>query len=306
MAKAYIFHRYGGPETEAFVDRPVPVPGPGELLVAVRAAGVNPVDWKRRSGHRRPGSDPVPLPGVFGSEVSGTVEAVGPDVEGFVPGQAVLGSPLTGGYAEYALLAASATAHKPDGLSFTDAAVLPVAAATAYDGLRQLDPAPGSTLLITGAGGGVGVAAVQLARHSGIRVIGTASEAKKALVESLGAVHVTYGPGAADRIRAVAPGGVDAAFDLAGGEALTVAAGLVADRKRLISAGSPEEVAALGGSAVRRSRTAAVLDELARLVVGGALRTQVTGTFPLAEAARALRTVESGHARGKTVIEVAR
>ncbi|MGY3684422.1 NADP-dependent oxidoreductase [Streptomyces sp. TE33382] len=306
MAKAYIFHRYGGPETEAFVDLPVPVPGPGELLVAVRAAGVNPVDWKRRSGHRRPGSDPAPLPGVFGSEVSGTVEAVGPDVEGFAPGQAVLGSPLTGGYAQYALLAASATAHKPDGLSFTDAAVLPVAAATAYDGLRQLDPAPGSTLLITGAGGGVGVAAVQLARHSGIRVIGTASEAKKALVESLGAVHVTYGPGAADRIRAVAPEGVDAAFDLAGGEALTAAAGLVTDRKRLISAGSPEEAAALGGAAVRRSRTAAVLDELARLVVGGALDTQVTATFPLAEAARALRTVESGHARGKTVIEVAR
>ncbi|MFI8434748.1 NADP-dependent oxidoreductase [Streptomyces sp. NPDC079020] len=306
MAKAYIFHRYGGPETEAFVDLPVPVPGPGELLVAVRAAGVNPVDWKRRSGHRRPGSDPAPLPGVFGSEVSGTVEAVGPDVEGFAPGQAVLGSPLTGGYAQYALLAASATAHKPDGLSFTDAAVLPVAAATAYDGLRQLDPAPGATLLITGAGGGVGVAAVQLARHSGIRVIGTASEAKKALVESLGAVHVTYGPGAADRIRAVAPEGVDAAFDLAGGEALTAAAGLVTDRKRLISAGSPEEAAALGGAAVRRSRTAAVLDELARLVVGGALDTQVTATFPLAEAARALRTVESGHARGKTVIEVAR
>ncbi|MER5987444.1 NADP-dependent oxidoreductase [Streptomyces sp. NPDC001787] len=306
MAKVYIFHRYGGPETEAFVDLPVPVPGPGELLVAVRAAGVNPVDWKRRSGRLRPGSGPAPLPGVFGSEVSGTVEAVGPDVEGFARGQAVLGSPLTGGYAEYALLAASATAHKPDGLSFTDAAVLPVAAATAYDGLRQLDPAPGSTLLITGAGGGVGVAAVQLARHSGIRVIGTASEAKKALVESLGAVHVTYGPGAADRIRAVAAGGVDAAFDLAGGEALTVAADLVTDRKRLISAGSPEEVAALGGAAVHRSRSAAVLDELARLVVGGALRTHVTGTFPLAEAARALRTVESGHARGKTVIEVAR
>ncbi|MEV5679455.1 MULTISPECIES: NADP-dependent oxidoreductase [unclassified Streptomyces] len=305
MPKVYIFHRYGGPEAEAFSERPVPVPGPGELLVAVRAAGVNPVDWKRRSGLRRPGSDPAPLPGVFGSEVSGTVEAVGPGVEGFAPGQPVFGSPLTGGYAEYALLAADATAHKPDGLSFTDAAVLPVAAATAYDGLRQLDAAPGSTLLVTGAGGGVGVAAVQLARHFGIRVLGTASAAKQDLVESLGAVHVTYGPGVEDRIRAAAPEGVDAAFDLAGGEALTAAAAVVGDRKRLISAGSPGEVTELGGAAVRRTRSAAVLDELARLVVGGALRTQVTRTFPLAEADRALRTVEGGHARGKIVIEVA-
>ncbi|WP_328908463.1 NADP-dependent oxidoreductase [Streptomyces sp. NBC_00234] len=305
MAKAYVFTRHGGPEAEAFADLPVPEPGPGELLVAVRAAGVNPVDWKLRDGYTRPGSAPAVLPAVLGSEASGIVVATGPGVEGFAPGQAVFGCPLTGGYAEYTLMPVAVTAHKPDALSFTDAAALSVAAATAYDGVRQLDPAPGSTLLITGAGGGVGVAAVQLAHHLGVRVVGTASAAKKDLVESLGAVHVPYGPGVAERIRAAAPEGVDAVYDLAGGDDLTVAAGLVRDRAKLISAGGKQLVVELGGAAVRRARNAAVLDEVARLVVEGVLHAHVTQTFPFAEAGQALRTVESGHARGKIVIEVA-
>lgn len=305
MFKAYVFTRHGGPEAEAFADLPVPEPGPGELLVAVRAAGVNPVDWKLRNGYTRPGSPPPVLPAVLGSEASGTVVATGPGVTGFEPGQAVFGNPLTGGYAEYTLMPVAVTAHKPDALSFTDAAALPVAAATAYDGVHQLDPAPGSTLLITGAGGGVGVAAVQLARGLGVRVIGTAGAGKKDLVESLGATHVAYGPGLADRVRAAAPEGVDAVYDLVGGDDLRIAAGLVRDRSALISAGGKDLVAELGGAAVRRARTAAVLDEVARLVVDGALHPHVTRTFPLAEAARALRTVEDGHATGKIVIEVA-
>ncbi|MGB8938969.1 MAG: NADP-dependent oxidoreductase, partial [Streptomyces sp.] len=190
MSKAYVFTRFGGPEVETFVDQDPPAPGPGQLLVAVRAAGVNPVDWKLRAGKRRPGSPPAEFPEVLGSEVAGVVEAVGSDVAGFAVGDAVFGNPDTGGYAEYTLLPASLAAHKPEGLSFAEAAALPVAVATAYDGLRQLDLPVGATLLITGAGGGVGVAAAQLARHLGVRVVGTASEGKKAFVESLGAVHV--------------------------------------------------------------------------------------------------------------------
>ncbi|WP_327170364.1 NADP-dependent oxidoreductase [Streptomyces sp. NBC_01336] len=304
MSKAYVFTRNGGPEVEALVDRDPPAPGPGELLVAVRAAGVNPVDWKLRTGYTRPGSVPQPFPTVFGSEAAGVVEATGPGVEGFAVGDEVFGNPVTGGYAEHTLLPVAVTAHKPASLPFTDAAVLPVAAATAYDGVRQLGLAPGSALLVTGAGGGVGSAAVQLAHHAGVQVIGVASAAKKEFVESLGAVHVESGTGLAERVRAAAPGGIDAVFDLAGGDTLREAASLLADPARLISAGDKPLVAELGGAPVERARTAAVLDAVAALVVAGALRTHVTRTHPLTAAGEALRAVEDGHALGKTVIEV--
>ncbi|WP_405825172.1 NADP-dependent oxidoreductase [Streptomyces sp. NBC_00838] len=304
MPKAYVYTRFGGPEAEAFLDLPKPVPGPGELLVAVRAAGVNPVDWKLRTGYTRPGSTPKPLPTVFGSEASGVVEQVGEGVRGFAVGDAVFGNPVTGGYAEYTLLPAAITAHKPDAVSFTDAAALPVAGATAYDGIKQLDLPAGATLLITGAGGGVGVAATQIAVAAGIRVVGSASAGKKDFVESLGAVHVPPGPGLQERVRAAVPDGVDAVFDLVGGADLEAVAPLVPDLTKLISAGDKPRVVTLGGAAVVRLRTAAVLEEVAELVVAGTLRPYVTRTFPLAEAARALRAVEEGHTLGKIVIEV--
>ncbi|MDH6572367.1 NADPH:quinone reductase-like Zn-dependent oxidoreductase [Streptomyces sp. SAI-117] len=305
MPKAYVFTRYGGPETEAFVDVDRPSPGPGRLLVAVRAAGVNPVDWKQRNGFRRPGEHGERVfPVVFGNEVSGVVEETGDGVEGFAVGDEVFGTALEGGYAEYALVPAAIAAHKPAELPHTVAATLPVAAATAYDGVRQLDLPPGATLLVTGAGGGVGAAAVQIARALGLEVVGVASEAKKDFVESLGAVHVSSGPGWAERARATAPDGV---YDLVGGQVLAEAAGLLTDRSKLITAGAPEEeVRQLGGARVARARNAAVLEAVARLVVGGELDPHITGTFPLDRAGDALRTVEEGHARGKTVIEVAR
>ncbi|MET8022550.1 NADP-dependent oxidoreductase [Streptomyces avermitilis] len=305
MPKAYVFTRYGGPEAEALVDLDRPGAGPGQLVVAVRAAGVNPVDWKQRTGYRRPGGPARELPAVFGNEVAGVVEETGEGVTGFAVGDEVFGNPVAGGYAEYAVLPVTTTAHKPAGLSFTDAATLPVAAATAYDGIRQLGLPSGATLLITGAGGGVGVAAVQLARAGGLRIVGVASEAKKDLVESLGAVHVASGPELAERVRAVAPGGVDAVFDLVGGEVLEAAATLLTDRTKLITGADRETVARLGGAPVARARTAAVLDAVAALAVGGELKPYVTRTFPLELAAEALRTVEEGHARGKVVIEVA-
>lgn len=304
MSKAYVFTRNGGPEVEALVDQDTPAPGPGELLVAVRAVGVNPVDWKLRTGYARPGSVPQPFPTVFGSEAAGVVEAIGPGVEGFAVGDEVFGNPVTGGYAEHTLLPVAVTAHKPAGLPFTDAAVLPVAAATAYDGVRQLGLAPGATLLVTGAGGGVGSAAVQLAHHAGVHVVGVAGAAKKEFVESLGAVHVESGEGLAARVRAASPGGIDAVFDLAGGDTLREAATLLAAPAALISAGDRPLVAELGGAPVERARTAAVLDAVADLVVSGVLRAHVTRTYPLVEAGEALRAVEDGHALGKTVIEV--
>lgn len=308
MPKAYVFTRYGGPETEALVDVDRPAPGPGQLLVAVRVAGVNPVDWKLRTGYRRPGeTGERDFPAVLGNEVSGVVEEIGDGVSGFAVGDEVFGNTAAGGYAEYALLPAAVTAHKPAGLSFAAAATLPVAAATAYDGVRQLALPTGATLLITGAGGGVGAAAAQIARAFGLRVVGVASEGKREFVQSLGAVHVPAGPDLVPRVRAAAPAGVDGVFDLVGGEVLAEAAGLLTDRSRLITAGAPEQtVADLGGARVARARTAAVLDAVAELVVKGDLDPHITRTFPLERAGEALRAVEDGHARGKIVIEVAR
>lgn len=187
---------------------------------------------------------------------------------------------MAGGYAEYALLPTAVTAHKPAALSFTDAAALPIAAATAYDGIHQLGLPSGATVLITGAGGGVGVAATQIARALGLAVVGVASEGKKDFVEELGAVHVPSGPDLAERVRAAAPDGVDAVFDLVGGEVLEAAATSLDDRTKLITGADRETAARLGGGPVERARTAAVLDEVARLVVDGRLRPFVTGTFP--------------------------
>lgn len=305
MPKAYVFTRFGGPETEALADVDRPRPGPGQLLVAVRAAGVNPVDWKQRTGYARAGGGARELPAVFGNEVAGVVAEVGEDVTGFAVGDEVFGNPVAGGYAEYAVLPVTVTAHKPAGLSFTDAAALPVAAATAYDGIVQLALPEGATLLVTGAGGGVGAAILQIARARGLRVVGVASDGKKDFVESLGAVHVPSGPDLAARVRAAAPDGVDGVYDLVGGEVLDEAATLLTDRTKLITAGaSAEAVERLGGARVVRARDAAVLDAVADLVVHGDLDPYVTRTFPLDRAGEALRTVEQGHARGKTVITV--
>ncbi|WP_367325226.1 NADP-dependent oxidoreductase [Streptomyces sp. HUAS ZL42] len=308
MPKAYVFTRYGGPETEALADVERPRPGRGQLLVAVRAAGVNPVDWKQRTGYHRPGeTGERALPAVLGNEVAGVVEDVGDGVEGFAVGDEVFGNTAAGGYTELALLPAGVTAHKPAALSFSDAATLPVAAATAYDGIRRLDLPTGATLLVTGAGGGVGVAVVQIARALGLRVVGVASEGKKDFVESLGAAHVPSGAGWAERVRPAAPDGIDGVYDLVGGDVLTEAADLLTDRTKLITAAAPpQEAEKLGGARVARARTAAVLEAVADLVLKGRLDPQVTRTFPLDRAGEAPRTVEDGHPRGKVVIEVAR
>ncbi len=181
----------------------------------MRAAGVNPIDWKLRSGFRRPGDTGTPeFPVVFGSEAAGVVEEVGEGVTGFAIGDAVFGNTVAGGYAEYAVLPAAVTAQVPDGLSFTDAAVLPVAAATAYDGIRGLDLPAGATVLITGAGGGVGVAAVQLARAFGLSVVGTAGEGKKDFRRGPRRRARPVGTGPGRQVRAAAPGGIDGVYDL--------------------------------------------------------------------------------------------
>lgn len=299
--RAYGFVEVGGPENQSFLDVPTPEPGRGELLVRVRAAGVNPGDWRLREG-----AYGTVGPAVLGREVAGTVEKLGAGVTGFAVGDEVFGGcpGMVGGWAEKAVVTASFAAHRPGSVAPEVAAVLPVAAGTAYDALENLGLPSGSTLLVNGAGGGVGIPVVQLAVSRGLRVIGTASAAKHDLVARLGAVPVAYGDGVLDRIRAAAPAGVDAAFDLVGGASLRTIAELVEDRGRLLSVADKELVKELGGREVVRDRSTAVLNELARLVAEGVLDPYVTQVRPFDEAAEALALVEEGHTLGKVVLRL--
>ncbi len=305
MPKVFRFSEYGGPETQEFADLPKPTPGPSEILIRVKAAGVNPADWKIRQGLFK-NFAPRELPSEFGSEVSGVVEDVGHDVDGFAVGDEVFGSPAPthGAFSEYTVTSASATAKKPPHVGFEEAATLTVASATAYDGIVQLGLSEGQTLLITGIGGGVGVAAAQIARDAGIAVFGTASESKRALVESLDAILIPYGDGVEQRVRDLLPEGVDAIYDLVGGDALRAVAGLLKDRTRLITAGDPGTAAELGGVAVNRDRTSKTLDEVAALVAAGKLDPHVDDVIAFDDAAQAIASVESGHAQGKVVIQI--
>ncbi|MFJ1649314.1 NADP-dependent oxidoreductase [Streptomyces sp. NPDC088258] len=301
--RATVFHEFGGPEVLRAEDVPEPHAGPGEIRVAVRAAGVNPMDWKIRRGWMEQLA-PTPLPAVPGAEFAGVVDETGEGVTEFAVGDDVLGWSATGAYAPYAL--AGIVVAKPPALGWAEAAAIPVAGETAARVLDQLAVRDGETLLLHGAAGGVGALAVQLAVARGATVIGTASPANHDYVRSLGAVPVAYGDGLVDRVRAVAPGGVDAVFDAAGKGALPDSIELrggSTDRIVTIAdmdAGEHGVVFSSGGTSPEARR--AGLAENARLAAEGALRVQVARTFSLAEAAAAQELSEGGHPGGKLVI----
>jgi len=301
MSKVYVFTQFGGPEHEELQERPVPQPGAGELLVEVKAAGVNPADWKIRAG--RLGTDRQ-LPAAMGLEVAGVVTAVGDGVTRFAVGDPVLaGVPVgSGGFAEHALVRADEAVAKPEEVSFTDAATLPVAGTTAYDLTHQVELEPGKTMLILGAGGGVGLMAAQIARVHQFRTIGVAGEAKRDLVESTGATFVPSGDSFADRVRELAPEGVDLVIDLVGGDVLRQAASLATEPGRVVSAADPA-VVDLGGAV--RERNPEALGKITGVVQYGLVDPHVSATYPLQQTREALAAVESGHATGKTVIETA-
>ncbi len=302
--KGIQFTQFGGPEVLELAELPDPEPGPGQIRVAVRAAGVNPIDWKIRSGMM--GGD---LPKRTGQEVAGVVETLGDGVRGVEVGEAVFGAAAGGGgAAELALV--ENYARVPRSLDFAGAAALPVAVETAARTLDALGVTGGQTIVINGASGSVGIAAVQFARARGAHVIGTASEANHDYVREFGAEPTTYGEGLVERVRALAggPDGViDRALDASGGGALPALVELTGSAERVITiadyAGAQETgVAFSGGMGPERAWHA--LADAAELIEAGRFRLPVAQTFPLADIAEAHRISENGHPRGKLVLIV--
>ena len=299
---------YGGPEVLAVHDVDVPAPADGQALIDIRAAGANPVDYKLYSGEM--GRDPAALPMPVGLEVSGVVAAVGPGATGYTGalsvGDEVVATGMRGGYAEQVIVDAKDVGHKPGSLSFEQAAGLLLVGGTAWHLLTNTGVGTGDTVLIHGAAGGVGLLAVQLAVARGASVIGTASPARHDQLRKYGATPVAYGPGLADRIRAIGP--VDAALDLVGtDEALDTSVELVADRSRIATIAGFGRAAELGIAALTGADGGQAIRDAARpdllaLARDGKLEVIVDRAFPLDEAAEAHRYLQTGHARGKVVL----
>lgn len=306
--KAISYRAYGSPDALEYGERPMPKLGPDSVLVKVRAASVNPVDWKILGGYLDPALDAV-FPVVPGWDVAGVVEQAGASVTEFVPGDEVIGYVREdfvsrGTFAEYVAAPIRTLARKPAGVSFEEAAGLPLAGLTAYQALnRNLRLRAGEKVLVHAAAGGVGSLAVQIARAQGAEVIGTASERNHDYLRSLGATPVTYGEGLADRVRAVAPDGVDAVLDLVGGEALQMSPQVLAPGGRLASI-ADGAVTGLGGDYVFVRPDAADLTALGELVESGQLKVEVASVYPLEKAADAFRESIGGHTRGKIAISV--
>jgi NADPH:quinone reductase-like Zn-dependent oxidoreductase len=298
--KATQYKDYGGPAVLKLVEVDEPHAGPGEIRIAVRAVGVNAMDWKIRAGHLRE-MMPLSLPAGVGLDAAGIVDEVGAGVDGAAVGDAVFGTG-TNTYAEHAVL--TAWARKPDGLSFTEAAGYPVAVATAQRILDLVGVTAGQTVLISGAAGGVGSAAVQFARARDAKVIATASEANQGYLTDLGATPTTYGDGLVERVRDLAPGGVDAALDIAGSGVIRDLVELTGDPAKVVSiadftAGEHGAQVSSGGG----DRSAA-LAEAARLFNIGKLCIPVANTFTLDQAPAAHELSEAGHVAGRTVIVI--
>ncbi|MYW67741.1 zinc-binding dehydrogenase [Streptomyces sp. SID8379] len=306
--KAITYRAYGGPEALSYGEVPDPKVGPDSVLVKVRASSVNPVDWKCREGYLDGALDPV-FPVIPGWDVSGVVVQPGAAVTEFATGDEVIGYVREdflsrGTLAEYVAAPVRTLARKPRNLTFEEAAGLPLAGLTALQVLtRALEVTEGDVVLVHAAAGGVGSLAVQIARHLGARVIGTASERNHAYVRELGGEPVSYGDGLADRVRALAPEGVDAAFDTVGGDTLRVSAELLAPGGRLASI-ADGEVLALGGRYCFVRPDAVDLARLADLAEQDVVTVNVERTFPLDQAAQAHRLSAEGRVRGKVVVTV--
>jgi NADPH:quinone reductase-like Zn-dependent oxidoreductase len=307
MPLAARYHEYGPSEVLKLDEVPKPEPGPGEVLVRVHAAGVNPIDWKFRAGYLEQYM-PLELPSTPGLDLAGTVDTVAPGVTEFAPGDAVFGRGA-GTYAEYAVAPAGTLAHKPAGMSFDEAATLGVGGITAWAGLFDIAGLePGQRLLVQGGAGGVGALVVQLGRWKGAHVIATTSTGNVEFVRSLGAdevvdyTQVQFEDVVAD---------IDVVYDTVGGEITERSWGVLKPGGWLITIGGmvdADKAAALGvkASGVQGPEVSApILQQLAGLIEAGALKPEIGHVFPLAEAAAAHAASETGHGRGRIVLHIA-
>ena len=330
--RAYVLRRYGGPEGSLLMDVPAPVPRPRDILVQIRAAGLNPVDFKFRQGKLRAILRPK-LPLVLGNELAGEVIAAGPGVKRFGVGDRVfarVAKDRLGAFAEQACVDEDDAAHMPRNLDFTAAAAVPLAGLTALQALRdELDVKPGQKVFISGGAGGVGTFAIQIAKWLGAHVTTTASKRGEALVRSLGCDEVIdYTTEDISK----AEGRFDAGFDLIGGKTLEQMFEIMKSGTKIVSiAGVPEPQTAikdLGGRRAlavvfwiisygirSRARRAGVryrylfmhasgteLAELAELIEQGKLKVIIDKIYPFAKISEALTYVESGRAKGKVVV----
>lgn len=298
--KAARFSRFGTPEVLELVDLPDPHPGAGEIRIRVRAAGVNASDWKKRQGLLD-----QELPQTLGYEAAGIVDELGENVRDVAVGDEVFGaSPYGAAQAELAVL--SDWAAVPPGLGFVAAAAIPAAAETAARALDQLGARPGEAILINGASGSVGSAAVQLAIARGSRVVGTGSPGSHDFLRALGAEPVAYGEGMRERVRAVARDGIDRALDVAGSGVLPELIELTGAAARVLTVADFRGAQRYGVRFSRgdEGRADYALAQVAEMAAAGRFRVVVGKTFALSEIEEAHRVGEAGSVRGKLVLTV--
>lgn len=302
MARVVVFRQYGAPDVLELIERVDPVAGPGDLLVAMEAAGVQPFDAMFRAGYMQQWA-PATFPQRLGNEFAGRVIGVGEDVSGLAVGDDVLGWSRGDAYAESIAVPAGNCVKKPAAMPWVEAGSLSASGQTASTVLAALDLEPGETLIVHAAAGGVGSMVVQLAVAAGIRVVGTASPANHDYLRRLGAEPVDYHGDLIANLRQVLPNGATAALVAVGGEAaLAASVTLVGDRARILTVAYDPAAEAMGIKRIGTQRSVARLQSLVDLHTAGKLRVEVSQVLPLSRAAEAHRAIESGHGRGKIVV----
>lgn len=302
--KALVFSRYGDPDVLEVIDVPEPEVGPGQVRVRVKAAGVQSFDAKLRRGDLE-GFMKATFPQRLGMEFAGVVEAVDAGVSGIAVGDPVFGFTRLEAAAQVIAVDAANVTLKPEAMSWEVAGAMPAGGQTAYLALKALGVGKGDLVLIHAAAGGVGTAATQIAVAWGATVIGTASEANQDYLRSLGAIPVTYGDGLIERVRAIAPDGVDAALDAVGGIANDVSVAVTKDIARVGTIVDYAAVQRLGVRMLGGDRSSAILVELADMHVRGQLEVPISLSVPMENAAAAHHQIDSGHSRGRVVLTIA-